>query len=177
VTGVTVGLIYATNSESVLRLFGDNLTRVSRVSSILSTDVRSGASAWADIIQGFREYNTRYPVNRIISDPITRFVLSASVFGQITMYVDGHYFPRLNNEYIKDFETSDHSRDLLIINERGVAETGNSRLARHWPPELTNTRKHYPASLRYYLQSNEDQYTNVWKSSGIDFFSFPPFGR
>lgn len=175
VSFTAIAIIFSTSYTHWPGTLGNSINRVSRIPSIWPTDLQSGAGAWIDMIQAFSDYHSRHNVKTIVSDPMTTFVLSASVLGRITSYVNGHYFPANNDAYISDFEESDHSRNLLILNERGGRLTKNATLARHWPPTSLDTKTRYPKALSIYLSQNKAAYREVWANSDIKFFSFPKF--
>ena len=131
------------------------VNRTSRLPSLLPVDIHSGAGLWKNLITEYESLTKTTKVKRIISDPITTFVLAAAVDGKIKEFRSNTYFPKYNSEYIHDLENSDHSSSVLIINRKNGEVTFSARHARHWAVNSLQVSNYYPSDIDNYVTNNK----------------------
>ena len=148
----------------------DVYNRTSRVASLYPTDKTSGAELWRDLIEVSSEIQARTPIKRIITDSVTGFVLYSTTRGEVQRWSNGHYFPKNNQEYRRDFLESDHSGSLLVVNRRDGEITDSARYSGHWPTNSLNVSEKYPSDLDEFIESNPDLFERLWSSGDISIF-------
>ena len=78
---------------------GDHVNRLSRIPSLLPTEVGSGRLLWDDLISEVRRIKQDESAQGFVTDHVTQFVIDSAVLGRIPTRNSAHYFPKHENEY------------------------------------------------------------------------------
>jgi len=146
----------------------DSHNRTSRIPSLLPVDLVAGADLWEDLITGVTQINKKMVIRDIITDSTTRFVLYSAVRGEA--HRDSNYFPINNSSYRQDFQESDFSKHLLIINRRDGFVTGSARLSGHWLQNTLLVSDQYPDNIDSFIKENADRFSLLWEADQIRVF-------
>ena len=154
--------------------YQDTHNRTSKIHSLMAVDQQSGAKLWGDLIASIEDIQNNYPIRRIVTDQMTRFVLYTATRGQIYWWQEYEYFPKHRDDYQEDFLTSDFSDSLLVINKRNGTMTNSARYAGHWPPNVLNVAQYYPQDLDLFIAKHPEHFDLLWSNDNSKVFLMQP---
>ena len=149
---------------------GDYVNRLSRIPSLLPTEVGSGRLLWGDLISEVRRIKKDESAEGFVTDHVTQFVIDSAVLGRIPIRNSAHYFPKHKNEYQGDLLTSDFSGYFLILNNRGGRPSGSALNSGHWASDTLNTSRLYPARIEEFINANPQRFRMVWQKDLITIY-------
>ncbi len=154
--------------------FNGYFNRTSRIPSLLAVGPESGAELWQDLINKVDQIQNETNIRRIITDPVTRFVVYTATRGETWWWTEGDYFPKHNTNYQQDILGSDFSHSLIVVNQRDGATTQSALYAGHWPADILEVSRHYPANLQAFINTHPELFELLWHHDGAYIYLMYP---
>ena len=164
------GLILAIVLALVILPFSTGLNRYVRLSNRPVAEANS-YHLWQDLLD---ELNSYTKSERILTDPVTGYVISALTphhtfrykFFASELY---HAFPFVFEHY-DDLPLGRYRGWLLVINKREGNNSRTGSISRHWPEDIMKVSKYYPENLLSHLKDNPELYELVWGQNRISVY-------
>ena len=126
---------------------------------------------WRDLLDELNEY---HQAERILTDPVTGYVISALTphhtfrykFFASELY---RAFPFVFEHY-DDLPLGRYRNWLLVINNREGGHSRTGSISRHWPEDIMKVSKYYPDHLIAHLEDRPELYELVWSQNDISVY-------
>ena len=123
---------------------------------------------WMDLIRALNELPDS---EQVLTDPVTGYLLSALTGHRTFRYkffADElyHAFPFVFDSY-DDNPLSRYRGWLLVVNLRDGATSETGRRSGHWPAQILQVSRYYPAALRKHLADHPERFETIWAVQDI----------
>jgi hypothetical protein len=134
----------------------------------LPVPVENSDRLWADLVDAL---NRLPDSEQVLTDPVTGYVLSALTSHRTFRYK--FFADDLYQAFPFRFESYDHNplsryrHWLLVVNLRDGLGSESGRRSGHWPQDILQVSRYYPANLRRHLEDNPGRFQVVWRGPDI----------
>ena len=161
------GLILLAALGLLILPFSTGLNRYVRLSNQAVAEANS-YHLWQDLLDELNEYPQ---AERILTDPVTGYVISALTPHHTFRYkffASQLYgaFPFVFEHY-DDLPLGRYRNWLLVINKREGGHSRTGSISRHWPEDIMKVSKYYPDHLIAHLEDSPALYELVWNQGDI----------